>query len=75
MRAVIQRVAEATVRVDGAVVGTIGNGLLVFLGIEDADTDEDLQWLSSFFVRFQKKICPMGKGSSKGNLDFFLELF
>jgi D-tyrosyl-tRNA(Tyr) deacylase len=46
MRAVIQRVAEATVRVDGAVVGTIGNGLLVFLGIEDADTDEDLQWLS-----------------------------
>ena len=46
MRAVIQRVAEATVRVDGVVVGTIGNGLLVFLGIEDADTDEDLQWLS-----------------------------
>ncbi len=46
MRAVIQRVAEATVRVDGAVVATIGNGLLVFLGIEDADTDEDLQWLS-----------------------------
>ena len=46
MRAVIQRVAEATVRVDGVVVGTIGNGLLVFFGIEDADTDEDLQWLS-----------------------------
>ena len=46
MRAVIQRVAEATVRVDGAVVGTIGNGLLVFFGIEDADTDEDLHWLS-----------------------------
>ena len=46
MRAVIQRVAEATVRVDGVVVGTIGNGLLIFLGIEDADTDEDLQWLS-----------------------------
>ncbi len=46
MRAVIQRVAEATVSVDGVVVGAIANGLLVFLGIEDADTDEDLQWLS-----------------------------
>ena len=46
MRAVIQRVAEATVRVDGVVVGTIGNGLLIFLGIEDSDKDEDLQWLS-----------------------------
>jgi len=46
MRAVIQRVAEATVRVDGVVVGNIGDGLLVFLGIEDADTDEDIQWLS-----------------------------
>ncbi len=46
MRAVIQRVSEASVKVDGVVTGTIGKGLLVFLGIEDADTVEDIQWLS-----------------------------
>ena len=46
MRAVIQRVSEASVKVDEAVTGSIGKGLLVFLGIEDADTLEDIQWLS-----------------------------
>jgi D-tyrosyl-tRNA(Tyr) deacylase len=46
MRAVIQRVSEASVRVDGVVKGSIGKGLLVFLGIEDADNTEDIQWLS-----------------------------
>jgi D-tyrosyl-tRNA(Tyr) deacylase len=46
MRAVIQRVSEASVRVNGVVTGSIGKGLLVFLGIEDADTIEDVQWLS-----------------------------
>lgn len=46
MRAVIQRVSEASVRVDGVVTGSIGKGLLVFLGIEDADNIEDIQWLS-----------------------------
>jgi len=46
MRAVIQRVSEASVRVDGVVIGSIGKGLLVFLGIEDADNIEDIQWLS-----------------------------
>lgn len=46
MRAVIQRVSEASVRVDGVVISSIGKGLLVFLGIEDADSIEDIQWLS-----------------------------
>jgi len=46
MRAVIQRVSEASLRVDGVVIGSIGKGLLVFLGIEDADNIEDIQWLS-----------------------------
>lgn len=46
MRAVIQRVTEASCKVDGEVTGAIGLGFLVLLGIEDADTDDDLQWLA-----------------------------
>jgi D-tyrosyl-tRNA(Tyr) deacylase len=46
MRAVIQRVSEASCKVDGKITGQIGIGFLVLLGIEDADTDEDLQWLA-----------------------------
>ncbi|MGZ5219251.1 MAG: D-aminoacyl-tRNA deacylase [Chitinophagaceae bacterium] len=46
MRAVIQRVSKASVTIDGKVYSQIGKGLLVFLGIEDADTIEDVQWLS-----------------------------
>ena len=46
MRAVIQRVSEASCRVDGEITGAIKTGFLVLLGIEDADTDEDLQWLA-----------------------------
>lgn len=45
MRAVIQRVSKARVNVAGEVVGEIGQGLLVFLGIENSDTDGDVQWL------------------------------
>lgn len=46
MRVVLQRVAEAQVKVDGSVVGSIGKGILVLAGIEDADTDEDVTWIS-----------------------------
>ncbi|MCO5936811.1 D-aminoacyl-tRNA deacylase [Mucilaginibacter sp. RB4R14] len=46
MRAVIQRVSEASCKVDGNITGEIGIGFLVLVGIEDADTDEDLQWLA-----------------------------
>ena len=45
MRAVIQRVSEASVKIEGAVHSAIGNGLLVLLGIEDADSDDDVNWL------------------------------
>lgn len=45
MRVVIQRVSEAAVRVDDEVVGEIGQGLMVLLGIETADTEEDVDWL------------------------------
>ena len=50
MRAVIQRVTEASVTIDGKVNGKIQNGLLVLVGIEDADTVEDVNWLSSKIV-------------------------
>jgi len=50
MRVVIQRVLEASVVVDEKVVGSIQNGLLVLLGIEDADIEEDIHWLSNKIV-------------------------
>jgi D-tyrosyl-tRNA(Tyr) deacylase len=46
MRAVIQRVSEASVTISGNKVANIGKGLLILLGIEDADSFEDIQWLS-----------------------------
>lgn len=46
MRAVIQRVSEASVSTDGSTKASIGKGLLVLLGIEDADEREDADWLS-----------------------------
>ena len=45
MRAVIQRVQKACVSVSGSTVSSIGQGLLLLLGIENADTEEDIQWL------------------------------
>ena len=50
MRAVIQRVSKASVTVDKEIAGQISIGLLVLLGIEDADTVEDIHWLSSKIV-------------------------
>jgi len=47
MRAVLQRVTRASCTVDENITGEIGNGFLVLLGIEDADTIEDLQWLAN----------------------------
>ena len=50
MRAVIQRVTEASVKVDGKVTGAINQGLLILVGIEDADTKEDIEWLTKKIV-------------------------
>lgn len=47
MRAVIQRVSHASVTINGAVKSRIGHGYLVLLGIEEADTEEDKEWLAS----------------------------
>ena len=46
MRTVIQRVTEASVKVDGKVTGAIKDGLLILVGVEDADTQEDIDWLA-----------------------------
>ncbi len=53
MRAVIQRVSEASVKVDGNITGAVGPGLLVLLGIEDADQQEDIDWLSNKIVNLR----------------------
>ena len=45
MRIVIQRVSEASVSVAGEVISKIGKGMMILLGIEDADTEEDVEWL------------------------------
>ena len=47
MRAVVQRVSNACVSVDGVKVGEIESGLLVFLGIVETDKKEDIKWLSN----------------------------
>jgi D-tyrosyl-tRNA(Tyr) deacylase len=53
MRAVIQRVSSASVMVDGACTGKINAGLLVLVGIEDADNAEDITWLSGKIVNMR----------------------
>ncbi len=53
MRAVIQRVSEASVKVDGKIVSKIGHGLLILLGIEDSDSDDDIKWLSGKISRLR----------------------
>jgi D-tyrosyl-tRNA(Tyr) deacylase len=53
MRVVIQRVTKATVTIEGEMHSAIGNGLLVLLGVEDADNDEDTKWLSNKIVNLR----------------------
>lgn len=52
MRAVLQRVTHASVSINGKIKSSIGNGYLVLLGCENADNEEDMEWLA-------KKICNL----------------
>ncbi len=52
MRVVLQRVSEASVSIDGRIKSAINSGLLILLGVEDADTEADIDWLV-------KKICQL----------------
>jgi len=51
MRAVVQRVASASVEVEGRIVSEIGPGLLVLVGIHDTDSDADADYMSCSFLR------------------------
>jgi len=53
MRAVIQRVSEARVTIEGSVSGSINHGLLVLLAVEETDGAEDMEWLSGKIVRLR----------------------
>jgi D-tyrosyl-tRNA(Tyr) deacylase len=53
MVAVIQRVSESSVSIDGMLKSRIGKGLMVLLGIEDADNEEDIDWLSKKIVNLR----------------------
>ena len=53
MRAVIQRVSEAAVNVDGSCIGSIKNGLLVLLGVGEGDTDEDMRYIADKIMKMR----------------------
>ena len=53
MKAVIQRVTYASVTINGEIRSKIGPGLMVLIGIEDADTPEDMDWLSNKIVNLR----------------------
>lgn len=53
MRVIIQRVKEASVKVNGNSFNSISQGLLVFLGIEESDSQEDIEWLVSKIIRLR----------------------
>lgn len=53
MIAVLQRVSSASVEIERKIKASIGNGLLILVGIEDADTQEDIDWLSNKIVNLR----------------------
>ena len=53
MRLVIQRVTHASVTIEGVLKSKIGSGLLILVGIEDADTDTDINWLAQKVVNLR----------------------
>ena len=73
MRAVIQRVSRASVTVSGEVVGEIGAGLLVLLGVEQGDTQDDVVWMANKVVGLRvfedddgSRIAAMEAGCGRG---------
>lgn len=60
MRTLIQRVSSASVSIEGKIHSSIENGLLVFVGIEEADNSEDIEWLAQKITNL--RIFPDGDG-------------
>lgn len=60
MRAVVQRVSQASVLINGQVKAAIGPGLLVLVAVEEADTAQDIEWLSGKIVRL--RVFPDAQG-------------
>ena len=60
MRIVIQRVAHASVTIDGVVKSAIGKGFMILVGIEEADTQEDVEWLTKKVVNL--RVCEDEEG-------------
>src|SRR5690349_12420586 len=67
MRAVVQRVSRADVKIDGRIVGEIGTGLLVLLGVAEGDTSSDGEWLADKIVRL--RIFPDDAGAMNLSLE------
>jgi D-aminoacyl-tRNA deacylase len=75
MRAVVQRVTEAKVTIGGSVKGAIAAGLLLFVAVEEADTAEDIEWLSGKIVRlrvFNDENGVMNRSVQESNGDILL---
>ncbi len=53
MRAIIQRVTDCSLEIDGKIFSSISHGLLVLVGIEDSDSPEDMEWLSGKIARLR----------------------
>lgn len=53
MKAILQRVSSASVSVDNKIISSIEEGILILLGIEDADTKEDIEWLSNKIINLR----------------------
>lgn len=67
MKIVIQRVSEASVEVEGKIVGEIGKGLILLVGIEEEDTQQDVDWLA-------KKVLDLRIFSDeKGKMNFSIK--
>ena len=65
MRIVIQRVARASVSVDGREISAIGRGLMVLVGVENGDTETDARWLADKTVGL--RVCPDENGVMNGS--------
>lgn len=61
MRALLQRVSSASVEIEGETVSSISNGLLILLGIEDADDESDINWLCQKTAQMRIFSDPEGK--------------